>query len=623
MASTLPALGPATGPTKLFPAPTRRRFLASAAAMGSGILLARPAFAIPGLEERLTGLCGRLWQDHLRRFPEQATAIGADSRANLALRGKLNDYSRAGREDWFKAAADAGKRLALIESEILDDAPRTDHAVLTRFHAEIATLGRRWQFGDAASPAAPYALSPLNGPHTSVPGLLATRHQIVGPADAEAWLARLGAFAGALDGATEAFRADAAAGITAPTSAITTTLAQLAELSPPDPARHPLALAFARQTAAAGLAGDWQSRAAAVLAKAVYPALARQNAALAATRQRDGHDGGVASLPEGRAFYADALAYHTGKSFTPGEVHRIGLAEVAEVGAELDVMLARMALPGGALGARLAGLDCAPGQVFTDCAEGRTAVLQAFDKAIGRASSHLADQFDMLPPRARAVLGSPGSSDAAADASPASTITIDPARLDQLRRFMIPTTAFHEGLPGPSWESAGARTNPQLPAIRRHAVRYQAYTDGWALYAEHVADESGLYADDPASRVGYLRSRLLRAALLVVDTGLHDKGWSRRQAIAYLSGVTGRTAASVAPVVERAILLPGEACAAAIGRQEWLRLRALAERLAGDRFDPRRFHDVIAEGRAPFDVLDERITARFNPRLSVLEARTV
>jgi len=623
MASPLPVPEPTRAHAPAFGAASRRGFLAGAAATGSALFLSDPAFAFPGLEERFTSLCDRLWQDHLRRFPEEATTTGADTGANLAARGRLADYSRAGRQAWIDGAADAGKRLALIESELLADAPRTTHAVLTRYTGELATLGRRWRFGDGASPVAPYALSPLNGPHTTVPALLATRHPLATAADGEAWLARLGGFASALDQATEAFRCDAAAGITAPTAALTATLAQLSELGAPEPATHPLAAALGTRTASAGLAGDWQARAAAVLAKVVYPALARQRAAISAQLAR-GLEGGMAALPQGRAYYADALAYHTGKPLTPAEVHRIGLAEVAEVGAEIDAVLARLAMPAGGLGARLAGLDRAPGQVFTDCAEGRTAVLQAFDKAIGRANSHLADQFDMLPPPARAVLGRTARAlPTPAEPAPAGTIMIDPARLDELRRFMIPTTAFHEGMPGLSWEAAAARANPQVPPVRRHAVRYSAYTQGWALYAEHVADESGLYADDHAARVGYLRTRLLRSALLVVDTGLHDLGWSRAKAIAYLAGVTGRPAETVAPAVDRAFLLPGEACAAVIGRQEWLRLRALAQRLAGDRFDPRRFHDVIGEGRAPFEVLDERITARFNPYRSVLQARTV
>jgi len=578
------------------------------------MVLARPAFAMPGLEDRFAGLCDRLWQDHLRRFPEEAGANG--TAADLASLARLNDYSRAGRESWVRAAADAGKRLATIDSELLVAAPGTTHKVLTRYNAELATLGRRWDFGDALNPVAPWALSPVNGPHARVPALLSGNQPVASSAEAEAWLARLGAFAGALDQVTAAFRADAAAGIAAHAAALAATRAQLDAFTATDPANHPLVLAFTARTTAAGLAGDWQVRAAAMLAKAVYPALARQNAALAAAIAA-GSPSGLAALPQGRAFYADALSWHCGKRVDPAEIHRLGLAEVAEVGAELQAVLSRLALPGGPLGDRLAGLDRAPGEVFTDCAEGRSAVVAAFDRAIGRANSHLADQFDLLPPPARAVLAS------SEGARTAGTIAIDPARIDQLRRFMIPTTAFTEGLPGPAWEEAAAGANPQLPAIRRHGVKYSAFTAGWSPYAEHIADESGLYADDAATRVGYLRTRLLRAALLAIDTGLHDRGWTRQQAIAWLASVTGRPADALVPLVDRALLLPGEACAAEVGRQEWLRLRALAERLAGDAFDSRRFHDVIGEGRAPFAVLDERITARFNPYRSVLQARTV
>jgi uncharacterized protein (DUF885 family) len=189
-------------------------------------------------------------------------------------------------------------------------------------------------------------------------------------------------------------------------------------------------------------------------------------------------------------------------------------------------------------------------------------------------------------------------------------------------RFYIPTVALHEGIPGHLWEGATASANPDIPAVRKRGTRYPAYAEGWALYMEQVADEQGFYADDQAARIGYLQSQLFRAARLVVDTGIHHLRWSRDKAVAYMVETTGQAASGMKREVERYCVTPGQACSYKVGQMEWLRLRALAKRLAGQNFDLRQFHKLIQLGRAPFSVVEEVVTATFNKRLSVLAMRT-
>ena len=609
------------------PTPSRRGFLAGAGAGVALLATARPAFALPSVQQQLAGLCERLWQDQLRRFPGQATSLGADG---LALRGRLDDWSRGGREDWIDWASGASRRLALIEASVLDRDLKIDHAVLSDHFERIARLGRRWRFGDAGAgahaPVAPYALSPVNGPHQSVPRLLASEHPIATKDDCEAWLSRLAAFAGALDGVTAAFLKDASAGVLAPAPALATTLEQLNHLRQPDPAAHPLAANLAARAAAAGIPGDWRSRAATILAKSTYPALERQAEALTTALASAPAEAGAAHLPDGRAFYADALGFHTGTALTPAQVHRLGLDRIDQLNAELEPLLRRLGMTSGPIGARLAALEHRPGERFTDCAEGRAAIVRAFAEAIACAQGHLAADFPVLPAAPRDVRVLPASAEATVAGAPArqsATLWLDPADLSQWPRHAVPTSAFCQGMAGPRWEAAGAQANPELPEIRRHGTRYPAFAAGWTLYAEHAATSTGLYDDDAAARVGYLQSRLLHAARLVADTGLHDLGWTADRAAATLTDVAGRRSECARADMARAALLPGEACAEGVGESEWRRLRALAERLAGSSFDSQQFHTLIGCGRAPFAVLETVVTEAFNPRLSVLEKRTV
>jgi len=454
-----------------------------------------------------------------------------------------------------------------------------------------------------------------------VPRLLASGHPIAGKDDCQAYLARLSAFAGALDQATSAFLGDVALGVIAPAAALAATRDQLKALRQAEPAANPLAASLASRAAAKGIPGAWATAAANILARQVYPALDRQLAAIDGAMPVAGAQG---LIPQQRAFYADALGFHTASTLSPDEVHRIGLDQLAEIGAELDPLLRRLGLTSGSVGERLAALPTRPGESFTDCDEGRSAVISEFAAALERVQPHLSAEFPVVPSAPRAVRCLAGGFDPI-ERSEAEVRqgTLYLAGAAQWHRYAIPSGAFRAGLPGASWEAAAASASPSLPPIRRHAARHDACSEGWALYAERVAADGGLYADDPACHVGYLQARLVRAAMLVADTGLHARGWSRERAEAVLVSSAGLRPEAAAARVDRAMLLPGEACAAAVGEAEWLRLRALAERIAESGFDSSRFHGLIAQGSASFAVLEEVVTDTFNKRRSVLGMRTV
>ncbi len=166
----------------------------------------------------------------------------------------------------------------------------------------------------------------------------------------------------------------------------------------------------------------------------------------------------------------------------------------------------------------------------------------------------------------------------------------------------MPSVTYHESIPGHHLQLSIAQEAP-LPLIRKLSF-FSAYIEGWALYAEQLADEMGMYQTDPLGRIGYLHDALFRAVRLVVDSGLHAKRWSREQAIAYYVEIIGDKDAAAATEVERYAVAPGQACGYMLGKLAWLRERARAKAALGDRFDIRHFHDAgLTNGAVPLDIL--------------------
>jgi uncharacterized protein (DUF885 family) len=169
------------------------------------------------------------------------------------------------------------------------------------------------------------------------------------------------------------------------------------------------------------------------------------------------------------------------------------------------------------------------------------------------------------------------------------------------------TLAYHEGIPGHHFQVDLALHLSDLPLIRQQSP-FTAYVEGWALYAERLAAEIGLYKDDPLGDLGRLQDEMLRAVRLVVDTGLHSKGWTREQAIDYMNQKTGMVESEVVNEVDRYMAWPGQACAYKVGQMKILELRERARKALGDRFDIRAFHAVVLEeGSVPLNVLEEQV----------------
>ena len=606
----------------------RRQFLASGATAGAASLLGAPALlaqapATTAGDERMAALMEAMAQEDLRNRPQLATERGLDVGALAPLRARLDNVSQAARTKRF---ARAGMRLAQLNAVpdiALSEPWRLHRAVVAYAYAREAKGGARYRFGettDGYAPFSPFVISQLTGAYFTVPDFLTSQHPVNTRADAEAWLARLSAFPAALDANTAALRADAAKGVLAPDYALDAARRQIAALRAAEPASSPLALELAKKATAAGVPGNWAARAGAIVRSAIYPALDRQLAAIDALRPQARPEPGIWRIPDGEAFYADALAFHTTTTLNPDEVHRLGLAQVAELHGRLDPLLRAEGLREGTVGERIARLSARPDQLYPETAAGRTALLAYLVENNRKIRARMPEVFATIPPDAMDIVRVPPEIQDGAPNGYAQGGSLDGKRPGRFYinlkntaewpRFTLDTLIYHEAIPGHLWHDAQLRAFGQIPLLRR-SIAFSAYNEGWAHYAEQLADEMGFYDANPLGRIGYLQALLYRAVRLVVDTGMHAKRWTREQSTRYFIEATGFLQGRVQREVDRYSIWPGQACAYKIGHNEWVRLRQLAEARVGASFDVKQFHDLLRAGIMPLVLLAQLVEARF------------
>ncbi len=465
----------------------------------------------------------------------------------------------------------------------------------------------------------PYRIFQQGGAYFATPDFLNTAHTIRTADDAEAYLARLDALADVLDQESVEQRAEAARGFVAPGWSLDLTLGQMAKLRGVAASDNTLTASLVRRTRSANIAGDWGTRASTIVERRVYPALDRQIALIRTLRGTTQAGDGAWRLPKGDAIYAAALAEATTTRFTPQEVHDMGLAQVAQISAQLDTILKSQGMTQGSVGARLAALNARPDQIYPDSDAGRAALLDSLNAGVKDMYARLPALFATLPTQPLEIRRVPpeiqdGASNgyynrAALDGSRPAIYFINLKDMGDWPKYGLPTLTYHEGVPGHHLQISVAQQTAGLPLIRKTSF-LSAYDEGWALYAEQLADEGGVYDGDPLGRAGYLQSFLFRAARLVVDTGLHSKRWSREKATAYMVATTGFAAPRCQREVERYCTQIGQACSYKVGHMAWTRARAAAQAKQGARFDLRQFHEVLKDGAMPLVILERRIAER-------------
>jgi uncharacterized protein (DUF885 family) len=595
---------------------SRRQFVSSLCA-GTAVL------ALPGCASRLgstaapastADLLDEIAWRLLEHDPVSATGKGVDTGAHAYLRSKLTDRSAAGRQAFAATLREDLARVEGLNAAALDPATKTTVAVVKSAY-RTALDGFALPYGDVAVGGwrnTPYAVIQNVGLYIDAPNLLDSAHPVREAADAEAYLARLEALPRNFDGETDRIRAARGFGLVPPARLLDKTIAQLERTIADARSGGPLVTSLTRRTAA--IPGEWERRATRIVIANVLPALERQLAEIRAERAVATDIPGMWSRPRGDQFYAWALRADTTTRMTPDEIHAEGLDQVRQLSARMDPILRGLGYTKGTVGARMAALGEDPRFAFSNDDTGRAEVLALMQSKLDYIRTRMPQAFRKL---ARGNLeirriapaeeaGAPGAYGGAGsiDGKIPGKIWINLSTPLRHTRFSVPTLVFHEGIPGHVWE--GEYSN-QLPLIRS-LLEFSAFSEGWALYAETLGDELGAYDGDPVGQLGYLQSIAFRACRLVVDTGLHAKRWTWKQAVEWFSTTNGSSVAEVAPEVDRYSAWPGQACAYKIGHSEILRQRTRAQDVIGARYDIRDFNQAVVDGgNVPLDVLAQNV----------------
>ncbi|MEN5170432.1 DUF885 family protein [Brevundimonas pondensis] len=597
----------------------RRRLLLTAAATAAvapslGAPLAHAATS--DADARLNALLDGWFEADIDESPERATNLGLDKGARAGLSSKLSEAGPdAIRKDRDKAIS-RWATLRAFDQTGLSEAGALNYAIAA-FGRETSAETSRFAYGAGPGRPSPYVVTQLSGAYFETPDFMDNQHRIEDAAGADAFLSRLSAFAGVLDGETDKVREDAGLGVIPPDFIIDRMLPQVRTLRDTNAADLAMIKSLVRKTAALNLTG-YDARAAAIVDQQIKPALARQVAALEAIRPQATHDAGVWRLPDGEAFYANGLKSNTTTTLSAAEIHRMGKEQVAEISAEIDAILKSQGYTQGSVGERVQALNKDPAQLFPNTDAGKAELLAWLNQQVAALEPKLPTVFGRLPKTHVEIRRVPVSIQSGApggyyqgpplDGSRPGAYYINLRDSGNWPKFALPTLTYHEASPGHHLQVALQRESGELPQWRR-AGGFSAYNEGWALYAEAVAaNDLNAYAADPLGRVGFLMSYLFRAVRLVVDTGIHAERWSREQAVEYMAASGAKPLDASNSEINRYTVWPGQACSYKVGHTVIARLRAEAEARPG--FDLRAFHDkVLMNGSLPLAVLEAQMRA--------------
>ena len=596
--------------------PNRRQVVMTASAnLAFGV---NPSQAAQSEDARLRTLLDAMFEQRVDDSPTFATSLGLDTGKRAGLKGRLDDESAAANSARLEKTRGRVKALKAINRGALSTSSRVDLDVVLYQNQNSLTAGDKYKFGNVGGNFSPYVISQRTGAYQDVPDFLDNQHRIVADADALAWLARLQAFAKVMDQNLARLKSDVAAGVVPPDFVCDLTLNQMRALRNQPPESTVLVTSLVRKAKAAGLSADYGAPATKIVATEVFPALDRQIAAFTALRAKANSDAGMWKLKDGAAYYAAAVASSTTTDLTPEQVHQLGLDQVAEITGRLDAILKAQGMTTGTVSERLGVLNNDPAQLYDNTDAGRAELLASLNVQIAEVYKTLPLAFRTLPKAKVEVKRVPafiqdGASNgyyqsAALDGSRPAAFFINLKETHDWPRYNLPTLAYHETVPGHHMQIALAQESTKIPILRRSGFGFSAFSEGWALYAEQLAAETGVYKDYPLGEAGFLQSLLFRACRLVVDTGIHAKRWSREKATDYMVSVTGYPRSRAQREVERYCTSPGQACSYKVGHTVWLKVRDAAKAKLGSRFDLKAYHDAaLLSGAMPLTVLQNHM----------------
>ena len=556
----------------------------------------------------------QIGENYLRFAPESATSLGVDTGTRAALRSQLADRSAEGQQKIASQVRQDLDRAKAIDTSSLTHATRTSVEVV-RSAYQIASDGFALPYGDITVGSwrnTPYVVIQNVGAYLDLPRFLDSDHPVENAADAEAYLARMQVYAKQLDGERGRIEAARGKGLVPPAFLIDKALQQMRMSAKTTREGGMLVESITRRTKA--IPGDWAQRARTIAAQEIAPALDRQIAELEAQRKMAKGDAGMWAQPNGDDFYRWALRASTTTNMTPDEVHAMGQEELKALHAEMDTIMKGLGFTTGTVGQRMQALAKDRRYQFAEGDKGRAEILAFIQERLTWIRAQLPRAFNTqvnpnmevkrLPPEeepgAPTAYGGAGS----IDGKIPGRYWINLKSTDLHSKYSLADLTFHESIPGHILQGEFTRKMP----IIRQLLAFNAYSEGWALYAQQLAAELGAYDNDPVGRLGYLQAIAFRACRLVVDTGIHAKRWTREQGVRFFVDVNGSNELEVASEVDRYCSWPGQACGYKVGHSEINRQRERAKAALGQRYDLKAFDDaLVLGGNVPLDVLAKNV----------------
>jgi uncharacterized protein (DUF885 family) len=551
-----------------------------------------------GVNEQLARLAEGYWDLELQRGPTGGLFVG-----DYRYADRMEDLSREAEDDSIeRLEAVAAEAVAIDPDGLTSDEKVTRGVMIEEAESTAAELSSRLE---------EFAVDASGGMHVA---LLQLVSQIAPPtADvAEAIVTKWSRLGATFDQAIERLREGMANGRTPPRVAVEKSITQIDSYLDSDVNADPFTMLSAPPAFTEEQGEQWREQLRGQVQNVIRPAYAKyrdllRDRVLDAARPEE--HSGVRWLPDGEDIYTRAIRRHTSLELSAEDIHQIGLDEINRLEAEFRD-----------LGGRVLGTTDLP-EIYGSLRDDPELKFGTSDEvrdsartAMERARDAIPEWFGRLPVTecVMADVPQPGAEDAplafylppAGDGSRPGTFFINTTEPATRTRYESEALAFHESIPGHHLQLAISQELEGIPEFRKHAL-VTVYAEGWGLYTERLADEMGLYTSD-LSRMGILSFDSWRAGRLVVDTGIHALGWSRQEAIDYLAANSPQAINNIENEVDRYIGWPGQALAYKIGQREIFRLRAEAQRLLGDRFDIKGFHDaVLGSGLVPLPILGE------------------
>ncbi|MBK9138248.1 MAG: DUF885 domain-containing protein [Verrucomicrobia bacterium] len=547
--------------------------------------------------------------------PELLSTLGLIEQ--FGLRGhnaRLTDASPAHTEALLRLARENLETLRRYDRGRLSRQDQLSARILDWF-LQTAVEGERFAYHD-------FPVNQFQGIQSQLPEFLTTIHRVNDDRDAVQYIARLRAIPAKWEGLLASLQLREERGILPPRFVIQRVLAEMRDFVAQPEETNALVRVFGEKLdQLPGLTG---ARKAALKRDAgvawrefVRPAYQRLIDYCAALEPKTTTDDGVWRLPDGEAYYAWCLLAHTTVRTSAAEIHELGLRDVARIEAEMRAILDAAGHRGETPGVWLQRLGKQAQFLHPNTDEGRAEALAAYQRIAEEMMALAPRYFARLPRAGMEVRRVPEFKEATSPAAYYNMPAMDGSRpgiffvnlrdLAELPKFGMKTLTYHEAVPGHHFQIALALEMTGVPTFRKLGL-FNAYAEGWALYAERLAKEIGLYEADPYGDLGRLQDEMLRAVRLVVDTGIHAKRWTREQAIAYMVEKTGMAEPSVVSEVERYIVAPGQACAYKVGMMKLLAFRERARAALGAQFDLREFHRVVLEnGAMPLEILEQQV----------------